>query len=321
MNSLLFYGFLISFALSSFLLILGIPILRKMKAGQNIREDGPKTHLKKQGTPTMGGIIILIGFSIPFIILSKIYLDLNFNQIMMFLFPIYIYLIIGFIDDLLIIINKNNKGITPFHKIIMQILGVLLYYILFLKDYNTIVDLYYIEVDFKKMYFLFVLLIFLSSTNAVNLTDGLDGLASGLLIISLIGVILISLLKERLDIVLFSVCTIASLMAFLIFNHNPALIFMGNAGSLMFGAMLGNLMILIEEEMLLLIIGIVFLIETLSVIIQVTYFKITKGKRVFLMAPIHHHFEKQGMNELTVDLLLWLIGLISIIVLFMVVIR
>ena len=121
MNSLLFYGFIISFALSSFLLIVGIPILRKMKAGQNIREDGPKTHLKKQGTPTMGGIIILIGFSIPFIILSKIYLDLNFNQIMMFLFPIYIYLIIGFIDDLLIIINKKYLSILHFLQIIIYI--------------------------------------------------------------------------------------------------------------------------------------------------------------------------------------------------------
>jgi len=201
----------------------------------------------------------------------------------------------------------------------LQIIGILLYYLIFLRNHSTTIDLYFIKVDLKNFYILFILLLYVSSTNAVNLTDGLDGLASGLLIISFIGTTALGLLKQKYDIVLFSITVIGSLLAFLIFNKNPAKIFMGNAGSLMFGSVLATIFVLLEEEMMIIIVGIVFIIETLSVIIQVLYFKITKGKRIFLMAPLHHHYEKQGNNEITIDLLFWLFGLIALILLIIVI--
>lgn len=311
-NNYIFNGFIISFLITSFLLIIGIPILKNIKFGQSIRVDGPQSHLKKQGTPTMGGIIIILGFSISLIIIGIINLNLKTYDILKLLIPCYIYLLIGFIDDFLIILKNNNKGISPKLKIIFQILGLLIYYVIFLKDHNTVIDLFFTKVNFKKFYFLFVLLIYVSSTNAVNLTDGLDGLASGLLIICFIGTMILSILKHNNELVLFNSCVIASVLSFLVFNHNPAKIFMGNAGSLMFGSVLATQFVLLEEEMMLLIIAFVFIIETLSVIIQVLYFKITKGKRIFLMAPLHHHYEKLGNSEVMIDLLFWVFGLIAL---------
>ena len=319
MSNYLFYGFIISFSLTTFLLILGIPILRKIKIGQSIRQDGPRTHLIKQGTPTMGGIIMLLGLSFSFIIVSIISLDLKIYNILSFLFPCYIYLLIGFVDDLIIIIKHSNEGIKPKLKILLQVIGILLYYLFFLQAHSTKINLYFIKVDLKFFYFLFILLLYVSTTNAVNLTDGLDGLASGLLIICFIGTTVLGILKEKYDIVLFSITVIGSLLSFLLFNFNPAKIFMGNAGSLMFGSILATIFVLLEEEMMLLIIGIVFVIETLSVIIQVIYYKITKGKRIFLMAPLHHHYEKKGNQEWTIDLIFWFFGFISLIFLLIVV--
>ena len=160
-NNYVFNGFIISFIITSFFLIIGIPILRKIKFGQSIREDGPQNHLIKQGTPTMGGLIIVIGFSISLILIGIINLKLKVYDILKLLIPCYIYLLIGFIDDFLIIIKKNNKGISPKLKIGLQILGLLLYYLIFLKNHNTIVNLYFTKIDLNKFYFLFVIYIFL----------------------------------------------------------------------------------------------------------------------------------------------------------------
>ena len=308
----LFNGFIISFIITTFFLLLGIPILRKIKIGQSIRLDGPSTHLIKQGTPTMGGIIIMLGFSISFIIVGINKINLSFFDIFSFLFPCYIYLLIGFIDDLIIVIKHNNEGIKPKIKIMFQIIGIVFYYIIFLRNHSTEINLYFLKINLKQFYFLFILLLYVSTTNAVNLTDGLDGLASGLLIICFIGTTTLGLLYQKYDIVLFSGCVVGALLSFLIFNFNPAKIFMGNAGSLMFGSVLATIFVLLEEEMMIIIIGIVFIIETLSVIIQVLYFKITKGKRIFLMAPLHHHYEKKGNSEIVIDLLFWIFALIAL---------
>ena len=240
MDNYLFNGFIISFSLTTFFLLLGIPILRKIKLGQSIRLDGPTNHMKKQGTPTMGGIIILLGFSVSFIIVSINKLNLTLFEIFSVLFPCYIYLLIGFIDDLIIVIKHNNDGIKPKIKIIFQIVGIIIYYIIFLKDHSTEINLYFLKINLKQFYFLFVLLLYVSTTNAVNLTDGLDGLASGLLIICFIGTTALGLLYNKYDIVLFSGCVVGALLSFLIFNFNPAKIFMGNAGSLMFGSILAT---------------------------------------------------------------------------------
>ena len=320
MNNYLFISFIISFVITTFTLIITIPFLRKLKFGQKIRLEGPSNHLIKDGTPTMGGIVILIGFSLSFIINSVLYLNFNILSILKYLLPCYLYLLIGLVDDLLIVYKNNNTGITPKIKIGLQVLGLIIYYFVFLGNQNTVISLFDLKIDLDKLYFLFILLIFLSTTNAVNLTDGLDGLASGLLIISFIGTTLLGLIKENYAIVLLSVCLIASLLSFLIFNFNPAKIFMGNCGSLMFGSLLATIMVLLEEEMLLLILGFVFIIETLSVIIQVSYYKITKGKRIFLMAPIHHHYEKKGMSEVLIDLFFWVISIISLIILIIIII-
>lgn len=320
MNNYLFLSFIISFVITTFTLIITIPFLRKLKFGQKIRLEGPSNHLIKDGTPTMGGIVILIGFSLSFIINSVLYLNFNILSILKYLLPCYLYLLIGLVDDLLIVYKNNNTGITPKIKMGLQVLGLIIYYFVFLGNQNTVISLFDLKIDLDKLYFLFILLIFLSTTNAVNLTDGLDGLASGLLIISFIGTTVLGLIKENYAIVLLSVCLIASLLSFLIFNFNPAKIFMGNCGSLMFGSLLATIMVLLEEEMLLLILGFVFIIETLSVIIQVSYYKITKGKRIFLMAPIHHHYEKKGMSEVLIDLFFWVISLISLIILIIIII-
>lgn len=312
MNNEIFIYFIISFAFSIILFITWIPIFRKLKIGQTIRVDGPSEHLKKNGTPTMGGLIMFISFTCSFVFCGITKLNMHFMDIMFYLFPILCYGLIGLIDDVLIIIKHNNEGIKPLTKIIMQVTCVLIYYALFHNNFNKTVDLFFTKINFKYFYFLFILLVFVSSTNAVNLTDGLDGLATGLLIISFIGILVLGILKNNNAVSHYSVCMIASLLAFLLFNHYPAKIFMGNVGSMMFGASLATLMISLNEEMLLLIIALVFIIETLSVIIQVTYFKISKGKRIFKMAPLHHHFEKSGYTEWQIDFMFWMVALVSV---------
>lgn len=319
MNNELFIYFLISFVISIILFIIWIPIFRKLKIGQTIRIDGPEEHLKKNGTPTMGGLIMLLSFTCSFIICALVNLKLDYKSLLFYLFPIICYGLIGFIDDILIIIRHNNEGVKPLTKIIMQVFCVLIYYLLFHNYFNKTVDLFFVKIDFNNFYFLFILLIFVSTTNAVNLTDGLDGLATGLLIISFLGVLVLGILKENKIVCYYSICIIASLLAFLLFNHYPAKIFMGNVGSLMLGASLATLMIALNEEMLLLIIAFVFIVETLSVIIQVSYFKITKGKRILKMAPLHHHFEKSGYSEWQIDFIFWTVALVSIMMLLIVI--
>ena len=312
MNNIYLLSFLSSFIFTIILFILFIPLFRYLKCGQSIRLEGPKEHYKKSGSPTMGGVLITLGFSIPFLIVTNLICHIPFNTCFLFILPSYLYMIIGFIDDYLIVIRKNNQGLKPRTKIIMQIIGVIIYYIFFVnQSFSHIVQIFSFKIDLKWGYGLFILLMFVASSNAVNLSDGLDGLATGLSIISFICIFIISYIKQNQLVLLFSIFMIASLMAFLIFNANPAKIFMGDAGSLMLGA---NAMILLEEELLLIIVGFAFVIETLSVIFQVIYFKITKGKRLFLMSPLHHHFELKGYNEWQIDLLFWLIGFIACII-------
>lgn len=313
MSNMIFLSFIFSLCLSFILFIFWIPILRRLKLGQYVRIDGPQEHLKKSGTPTMGGLIILIVITVIFSFLEIYYLKSSFVDLLFYLLPLLLYGIIGLIDDLLIINKHNNKGVSPKLKIILQCLCILIYYIVYNQKFNSIINLGELQVDLKAFYFLFILLIFVSCTNAVNLTDGLDGLVSGTLIICFIGTIVLGYLKNNPHIIFLSTVCIGALLGFLLFNHYPAKIFMGNTGSLMFGAILALEMVALDEEMLLLIIASVFIVETLSVIIQVLYFKMTNGKRVFKMAPLHHHFEKNGLNEWQIDLVFWLMALVSVV--------
>lgn len=318
MSNYLIVAFIYCFILTTILFIISIPCLRLLKFGQSIRKDGPQKHNIKKGTPTMGGLIIIIGFSIPFIIIAKTYYDITNLEILSLLVPAYIYLMIGLIDDYLIISKKNNKGISAKKKLLLQLIGIIIYYMLFLRNTNTEIKLFSKIINLGFLYSFFIILIYISSTNAVNLTDGIDGLACGLIIISLLGIIIIAKEKERNDIILYSICVISALLSFYIFNRNPAKIFMGNCGSLMFGSIIATLMISLKEELLIILIAFVFIIETLSVIIQVIYFKATNGKRIFMMAPLHHHFEYKGYSEKKIDLLFWILGLSILILLFLI---
>lgn len=303
--------FLLSFIICIILFIFSIPLLRIIKFGQSVRSDGPKSHLSKSGTPTMGGIIIVIGTVVSFLYLANYKFNFDIHIIFLLIMPLVMYGIIGFVDDYLIVIKKNNKGISSKAKLILQTIWALLYFIVFLdRGLSSEVNFFGLIIDLKWGYSILILLMLVSSSNAVNLSDGLDGLASGLFIICISCVIILSYFRADKPVLIFSISILGAVFAFLCFNFNPAKLFMGNTGSLALGATLANLFILLKMEILLLIIGFVFVLETLSVIIQVSYFKITKGKRIFKMAPLHHHYELKGLKELEVDFLFWFIGII-----------
>lgn len=306
-------SFLISLLLGSIL----IPILRKLKLNQQINKFLKDTHKLKNNTPTMGGIIFILSTIITLLILFIFKkLDMSYNFIIV-VFVFVSYGLIGLIDDSLIIFKKDNKGLKASTKMNMQIVIAIIFFYLFMKADNEPL-LWIHTIGFKLnigwLYGLFILLVLTSSSNAVNLTDGLDGLATGLSIIAFLTFGLISYntgwLEGYKEISLFCFALVGSLLGFLTYNHHPASIFMGDTGSLALGASLGSIAILTRHEILFLVIGFVFLIETISVIIQVSFYKLTK-KRVFLMTPLHHHFEKKGFKEETIVKLFWIIGLIS----------
>lgn len=306
-------SFLISLLLGSIL----IPILKKLKLNQQINKYLKDTHKLKNNTPTMGGIIFILSTIITLLILFIFKkLDMTYNFIIV-VFVFISYGLIGLIDDSLIILRKDNKGLKVNTKMNMQIVIAIIFFYLFMKADNEPL-LWIHTIGFKLnigwLYGLFILLVLTSSSNAVNLTDGLDGLATGLSIIAFLTFGLISYNTGWLDgykeISLFCFALVGSLLGFLSYNHHPASIFMGDTGSLALGASLGSIAILTRHEILFLVIGFVFLIETVSVIIQVSFYKLTK-KRVFLMTPLHHHFEKKGFKEETIVKLFWIIGLIS----------
>lgn len=292
--------FIISFILSVLFNIYFIPFFRKIKCGQSIRELGPKAHLTKSGTPTMGGVFIVLSISIVMIIYG--YYKHIISDIFILIFPILYYSLVGFIDDFLKVKTRNNSGISPLVKLSLQIIGALLYVILFRKELDTNVDIFGCIFDLGNLYYLFIIFIFAAVTNAYNLCDGLDGLASGVGLIIITS--LIYLLKAEI-INVYIISSIGAILGFLVYNFHPAKIFMGDTGSLAIGALIANLFIILKIEFYLIIFAFPLIIEVLSVIIQVIYFKLTKGKRVFLMTPFHHHLELLGYKEIEVDILFW----------------
>lgn len=309
---------MISFLLSIIISLLLIPILRKLKADQVINFYLERSHGNKKNTPTMGGLIFVLSTLITIVmlfILQKINISYNFIIVLIVFIS---YAFIGFLDDYLIIKRKTNLGLTEKQKFMMQLVVAIIFFYLFMKSGNEPllwIHTLGIKWDIGFFYGLFILFVLVASSNAVNLTDGLDGLATGLSIISFLTFGLISWNTGWLmgfdEIAIFCFALIGSLLGFLIFNSNPAKVFMGDTGSLSLGAVLGTIAILTRHEILLMLIGIVFVIETISVILQVSYFKLTKGKRLFKMAPLHHHFEKLGFDERTIVKVFWIIGLIG----------
>ena len=301
----------------SFILgIILIPYLKRKKNNQVLSVYLERTHSSKSKTPTMGGLIFILPpilIMIILILLGKI--ELSYNLFIV-LFTFFSYGLIGFIDDYLIIKRHNNNGLSESSKLFLQIIIATIIFYLFLRGGNEPllwIHTLNIKINIGWLYGIFILIVLLSSSNAVNLTDGLDGLAGGLSVISFFTLGIITLntgwLEGYIEITLFIFSLIGSLISFLLFNSHPAKIFMGDTGSLALGASMGVIAILTRHEVLLIIIGIVFVIETMTCIIQRIYYKFTK-KRIFPMTPIHHTFEKM-MPEVEVVKIFWLIGLIG----------
>lgn len=297
--------------------IILVPLLKKIKFDQRLSEYLKDEHKNKQGTPTMGGLIFILPTILIFIIMI-ILKKINVNStIIIVLITFIFYSIIGFIDDLLIIKRNNNNGLSESTKFILQVVVAIIFFYLFLKSGNEPllwIHTLKIKLDIGFLYGMVILLVLVSSSNAVNLTDGLDGLAGGLSVIAFLTFGIISYntgwLEGYEELTLFCFSLVGSLIGFLSFNLNPAKIFMGDTGSLSLGAVMGAIAILTRHELLLILIGIVFVIETLTCIIQRIYYKVTH-KRLFLMTPIHHSFEKRGYSENDIVKIFCLIGIIA----------
>lgn len=303
---------LISFIISVVITKVEIPVLKR-KAGQNIREDGPQSHLSKAGTPSMGGIAIIIAASLTTIgaaVMGKI--DGLGCAIILLVFVG--FGLIGFFDDYLKVIKKNNLGLRAYQKFGLQtILSVIL--AVYLANYTEGSTSVYIPfadiyVNFGIWYIPFVVFVVLAMTNAVNLTDGLDGLASGVTAFISLFFAVAGFTYAITTGAYFCSAMCGACLGFLVFNRNPAKVFMGDTGSLALGGGLAAAAILMKLELLLPIVGLLYVIEALSVVLQVGYFKISGGKRIFKMAPIHHHFEKCGFSEVQVVAGFWIFAVL-----------
>lgn len=319
MNNMLFIC-LILLIFNFLIFIFLIPYLKKIKFGQSIRKEGPKTHYSKSGTPTMGGIGIIIGTLINFIVLIGyfhkreliIFNKYEIREILILILPFILYGIIGFIDDYLIVIKHNNQGLSAKMKFILQlIIGTIVYIIYLDLGFDNYINFFGVKVDLLFGYGVLVVLLYVGFSNATNLTDGLDGLLAGCSIIVFITYLIISLLFENYLIFIFSLSFICILVSYLFFNLPKACVFMGDVGSLSIGAAIVSVSILLKIEVMLLLLGFVFVIETLSVILQVWFFKKTKGSRLFKMTPLHHHFEINGFNDWEINLIFWMIEIVS----------
>lgn len=286
-----------------------IKILKKRQFKQYIREDGPKEHAKKTGTPTLGAVI----FIVPVLVLFIIFSGLNSKEGYFLFFLVLFFAIIGGLDDFLKVFKKQNEGLTSKQKLFLQVgFGAMATILLLTNEVNTNVWIPFVNlsVDLKLLYPLFVLLMIVGASNATNLTDGVDGLLTGTSIVSFLTFALIAHSQGNQTVFTLAMLCAASLSAFLFYNFNPAKVFMGDMGSLALGALMAGMAIVLKVELLLLLIGLVYVLETLSVILQVVGFK-TTGKRIFKMSPVHHHFELSGMNERNIFVLFVTIQLIA----------
>ena len=308
----------ISLLVASFLVtILMLPRLIKylhyLKFGQAIREEGPQSHMHKKGTPTMGGISFIVATVLALII--AMFIDSsNIKYYFLFIYTTISFSIIGYIDDMLIVVKKKNDGLAPRKKLMLQILFSIIFYVLVKFIYEDINYIYIpgleYQLNISYLYMVFVVFWQTGFSNAVNLTDGLDGLATSVTIITTSTFALLAYKENNFPIFVFCLVLVGALIGFLLFNKNPAKIFMGDTGSLALGGILAAISIILHKEIAFIFIGLVYILETLSVIIQVAYFKKT-GKRIFKMSPLHHHFELSGYGEVKTVHLFAIIALIS----------
>ena len=300
MNNLslsVFMPVIISFLISVVFCPILIPFLRKLKFGQTEREEGPQSHLKKNGTPTMGGLVILASI----LLTSLIYIG-KFTEILPVLFMTLGFGLIGFLDDYIKVVKKRSLGLTPLQKMALQFIvtGVFIYYYFKIAGLDTSIKIPFVSGDGFVMptwlFIIFVFIVVLGTVNGVNYTEGLDGLASGVTVI-VATFFTIAALSLNPSMTPITGAVVGSLLGFLLFNTYPARVFMGDTGSLALGGFVSSIALMLHMPLFIVIIGLIYLVEVLSVILQVGYFKLTHGKRIFKMAPIHHHFELCGYSE------------------------
>jgi phospho-N-acetylmuramoyl-pentapeptide-transferase len=309
-----------------------IPTLQRLKFGQSIREEGPEAHLKKAGTPTMGGSIILMSIvltALPFssfILLNNSKPVVN-SDLFFLLFATLGYGIIGFLDDYIKVVMKRSLGLTASQKLLGQLfIGIVLFWVLIevrvirLSEIESAKYIFNVEVpgtgwqiQLNWLYLPLLLLMMIGTSNAVNLTDGLDGLLAGTAAIAYGAYAVIGMVQSNYTVAIFAISVVGALLGFLVFNAHPAKVFMGDTGSLALGGGLAALAVITKTELLLPLIGGIFVVEALSVMLQVLSFK-TRGKRIFRMSPLHHHFELTGWSEWRVVTTFWSIGLFLAIV-------
>jgi len=314
-------AFLICFLLGPWM----IRKLAQMQVGQYIRDDGPKTHLDKAGTPTMGGTLIILSIVVSILLWS----DLTNFYVWITLFVVVGYGLVGFIDDYLMQVKKQSKGLSVRTKLVWQaIIALIAGFLAYISpDFSTQITIPFfknVSPDFGWGYIIFAAFVIVGASNAVNLTDGLDGLAIGPVIIAattymifayvaghfkIANYLQINYVSGSGELAIFCGAIVGSGMGFLWFNTYPAQIFMGDVGSLSLGAFLGTVAVITKQEILLVLVGGLFVIEALSVIFQVSFFKMTSGKRIFRMAPLHHHFELKGWPEPKVIVRFWIIAI------------
>lgn len=304
-------AFVISFLITVGFMPALIRYFRAKHEGQMIREEGPSWHEKKSGTPTMGGLMFIIAIIIATAIAGAVS-GLLTPVTGILLFILVLYGLLGMWDDSIKLFRRQNEGLKAWQKLLGQIVGGAVFFAVYLHEQLPLL----LKIpglpplNLGVVYFLFILFWLVGFSNAVNLSDGLDGLVAGLGSISFLAYGLIAFHQAQFDVAMFCFAVVGGLLAFLVFNHKPAKIFMGDMGSLALGGALAAVSILVHHELSLLWIGIIYVVETASVILQVASFKLT-GKRIFLMSPIHHHFEMKGWSEWRIDLTFWAIAAIA----------
>jgi len=302
----------LGFIASTILGLILIPILKRMHIGQRISVFVGESHRKKEGTPTMGGLIFIIPTLVVTLLLlltDKISYTTNLGIVLIVFVG---YALIGFLDDFLSIRRGNNEGLTEVQKLIGQVVIALAFFFLYMKNGGQtalVISTLGIHIEMGWVYGLFILFLLVGGSNAVNLTDGLDGLAGGLSAIAFIAFSLISMVVGYEDMGIFTFILSGSLIGFLVYNTHPAKVFMGDTGSLALGGIMSTIAVLTHRELTLAVVAGVFIIETLSVILQVIWLRVFH-KKLFLMTPFHHHFEKLGWCETDIVKLFWVVGLI-----------
>ena len=306
------FALMIGFLTSTVLGLIIVPALRKLNVGQRISVFVGESHKKKEGTPTMGGLIFIIGTLLTtlfLLITNKIMYTTNLGIALVVFVG---YAIIGFLDDFLSIRKKNNEGLTEVQKLLGQVIIALVFFFMYIRNGGQtalIVSTLNIHIEMGWVYGLFILFLLVGGSNAVNLTDGLDGLAGGLSAIAFIAFSMISMVVGFEDLGIFTFVLSGSIVGFLVFNTHPARVFMGDTGILALGWLMSTIAVLTHREITLAVVASIFIIETLSVILQVIWIYLFK-KKLFLMTPLHHHFEKLGWKEQDIVKLFWVVGLV-----------